>query len=69
MGFFKSIAKAAKSGHLGLAPQMMSGGNPMEGTPAQAMFGGLASHLAAEKKQHAPHEKVKEIHHHHHKKK
>ncbi len=37
--------------------------------PAQAMFGTLSHHLGAENKQHAPHEKVKEIHHHHHKKK
>lgn len=48
---------------------MMSGGNPMEGTPAQAIFGTLAEHLTHEKERHAPHEKVKEIHHHHHKKK
>jgi hypothetical protein len=66
MGIIKKLTKLAKHGGLGLGPQIMAGGNPIEGTPAQAMFGGLAHHLAAEDKQHAQH---KHVHHHYHKKK
>ena len=62
MGFIK---KLAKGGALGLIPQQMAGGKPAEGT----MMGTLASAIGMENKQHAVHDKVKEIHHYHDKKK
>ena len=60
MGFFK---KAAKSGLLGIAPQVMAGGKP------SGIMGTLASALGIEAAQHKVHDKVKEIHHHYDKKK
>jgi hypothetical protein len=60
MGMLK---KLAKSGLLGIAPQIATGGKP------SGAMGGLASMLGIEADQHKQHEKVKEIHHHYGKKK
>ncbi len=60
MGVFK---KLAKSGLLGIAPQIATGGKP------SGAMGGLASMLGIEAEQHKVHDKVKEIHHYHDKKK
>lgn len=57
------LKKLAKSGLLGIAPQIATGG-----TPSGAM-GTLASALGIEAQQHKQHDKVKEIHHYHGKKK
>jgi len=58
-----ALKKLAKSGLLGIAPQIATGGQP------SGLMGSLASALGVEAKQHERHEKVKEIHHHYDKKK
>ncbi len=55
MGILK---KAAKSGLLGIGPQVLAGGQP------SGVMGTLASALGIEAKQHEQHDKVKHIHHH-----
>jgi hypothetical protein len=63
MGFLKKAQKGMSK------INTMGGLVPGGDVPSNMLFGALGQHLADERKQHEPHEKVKEIHHHYHKKK